>query len=62
MSVSLVVSSYGIDLCNYSLQAQNWVMVGRVVRVVCLITQALFLAVYIGVGYVRKKDLSVEKE
>lgn len=62
MSVSLVVSSYGIELYNYSLQAQNLIMVGRVVGVVCLITQALFLSVVVGVGYVRKKDLSVEKE
>lgn len=62
MSVSLVVSSYGIELYNYSLQAQNWIMVGRVVGVVCLITQALFLSVLVGVGYLRKKDLSVEKE
>jgi hypothetical protein len=28
MSVSLVVSSYGIDLYDYSLQSQNWIMVG----------------------------------
>lgn len=62
MSVSLVVSSYGIELYNYSLQAQNWIMVGRVVGVVCLITQALFLSVLVGMGYLRKKDLSVEKE
>lgn len=62
MSVSLVVSSYGIELYNYSLQAQNWIMVGRVVGVVCLITQALFLFVFVGMGYLRKKDLSVEKE
>lgn len=62
MSVSLVVSSYGIDLHNYSLQAQNWIMVGRVVWVVCLLVQALFLSVLIGAGYLRKKDLSVEKE
>lgn len=62
MSVSLVVSSYGIELYNYSLQAQNWIMVGRVVGVFCLITQALFLSVFVGVGYLRKKDLSVEKE
>ena len=62
MSVSLVVSSYGIDLYNYSLQAQNWIMVGQVVGVVCLLVQALFLSVLIGVGYIRKKELSVEKE
>lgn len=62
MSVSLVVSSYGIDLYNYSLQAQNWITVGRVVVVVCLLVQALFLSVLVGLGYVRKKDLSVEKE
>ena len=62
MSVSLVVSSYGIELYNYSLQAQNWIMVGRVVGVVCLITQALFLAVCIGVGYGRKRDLNERKE
>lgn len=62
MSVSLVVSSYGIELYNYSLQAQNWIMVGRVVGVVCLFTQALFLSIWVGVGYLRKKDLSVEKE
>lgn len=59
MSVSLVVSSYGIELYNYSLQAQNWVMVGQVLGVVYLITQALFLSVFVGVGYFRKKDLSV---
>lgn len=62
MSVSLVVSSYGIELYNYSLQAQNWIMVGQVVGVVCLITQTLFLSVFGGVRYLRKKDLSVEKE
>lgn len=62
MSVSLVVSSYGIELYNYSLQAQNWIMVGRVVGIVCLITQALFLAVCIGVGYGRKRDLNERKE
>lgn len=54
MSVSFVVSSYGIELYNYSLQSQNWIMVGQVV---CLITQTLFLSVL--VGYLRKKDLSV---
>lgn len=59
MSVSLVVSSYGIELYNYSLQAQNWVMVGQVLGGVYLITQALFLSVFVGVGYFRKKDLSV---
>lgn len=59
ISVSLVVSSYGIELYNYSVQAQNWIMVGRVVGVVCLITQALFLSVFVGLGYLRKKDLSV---
>lgn len=62
MSVSLVVSSYGIELYNYSLQAQNWIMVGQVVGVVCLITQTLFLSVFGGVRYLRKKDLSVENE
>lgn len=62
ISVSLVVSSYGIELYNYSLQAQNWIMIGRVEGVVCLITQALFLSVFVGMGYLRKKDLSVEKE
>lgn len=62
MSVRLVASSYGIDLYNYSLQAQNWITVGRVVGVVCLLVQALFLSVLVGLGYVRKKDLSVEKE
>lgn len=62
MSVSLVVSSYGIELYNYSLQAQNWVMVGQVLGVVYLITQALFLSVFGGVRYLRKKDLSVENE
>ena len=55
MSVSLVVSSYGIDLYNYTLQAQNWIVVGRVVGIVCLLVQALFLAVCVGVGYVRRK-------
>ena len=59
MSVSLVVSSYGIELYNYSLQAQNWIMVGQVV---CLITHTLFLFVLVRMGYLRKKDLSVEKE
>lgn len=59
MSVSLVVSSYGIELYNYSLQTQTWIMVGHVVGVVCLVTQALFLSVFVGVGYFRKKDLSV---
>lgn len=62
MSVSLVVFSYSIDLYNYSLQAQNWIIVGRVVGVVCLITQTLFLSVFGGVRYLRKKDLSVKKE
>ena len=62
MSVSLVVSSYGMELYNYSLQAQNWIMVGRVVGVVCLITQTLFLSVFGGVRCLRKKDLSVENE
>ena len=62
MSVSLVVSSYGIELYNYSLQAQNWIMVGRVVGVVCLLVQALLLTMCLGEGYLRKKDLSVEKE
>lgn len=62
MSISLVVSSYGIELYNYSLQAQNWIMVGQVVGVVCLITQTLFLSVWVGMGYFRKKDLSVENE
>lgn len=62
MSVSLVVSSYGVDLYNYSLQAQNWIMVGRVVGVVCLLVQALFLSVSVGVGYLREGNLSVEKE
>ena len=62
ISISLVISSYGIDLYNYSLQAQNWIMVGRVVGVVCLLVQALFLSVLGGVGYLRKKGLSVEKE
>mgnify|MGYP001687351440 CR=1 FL=1 len=37
-------------------------MVGRVVGVVCLITQTLFLSDFGGVRYLRKKDLSVEKE
>lgn len=62
MSVSLVVSSYGIELYNYSLKAQNWIMVGRVVGVVCLLVQALFLSMLMGVGYLRKRNLSVEKE
>ena len=62
MSVSLVVSSYGIDLYNYSLQAQNWIMVGRVVGVVCLLVQALLLTMCLGEGYFRKRDLSVKKE
>ena len=62
MSISLVVSSYGIDLYNYSLQAQNWIMVGQVVGVVCLLVQALFLSILVLVGYLRKKDLSVKKE
>ena len=62
MSVSLVISSYGIDLYNYSLQAQSWIMVGRVVGVVCLLVQALFLSVCIGVGYSRKKVLNDRKE
>lgn len=56
MSVSFVVSSYGIELYNYSLQSQNWIMVGQVV---CLITQTLFLFVLVRTGYLRKKDLSV---
>ena len=55
MSVSLVVSSYGIDFYNYTLQAQNWIVVCRVVGIVCLLVQALFLAVCVGVGYVRRK-------
>ena len=62
MSVSLVVSSYGIELYNYSLQTQTWIMVCHVVGVVCLVTQALFFSIVVGVGYLRKKDLSVEKE
>lgn len=62
ISIGLVVSSYGIDLYNYTVQAQNWIMVGRVVGVVCLLVQALFLAICVRVGYVRKRDLSVEKE
>lgn len=62
MSVSLVVSSYGIDLYNYSLQAQNWIMVGRVVGLVCLLVQALLLTMSLGEGYLRKKDLIVKKE
>lgn len=62
MSVSLVVSSYDIELYNYSLQAQNWIIVGQVVEVVCLVTQALFLSVFVGAGYLRKKGLSVKKE
>ena len=62
MSVSLVVSSYGIDLYNYSLQAQNWIMVGRFVGVVCLLVQALFLSVLVGVGYLRRRGLSVKEE
>lgn len=62
MSVSLVVSSYGIDLYNYSLQAQNWIMVGRVVGVVCLLVQALFLSVLVGEGYLRRRGLSVKEE
>lgn len=62
MSVILVVSSYGIDLHNYTLQAQSWIMVGRVVGVVCLLIQALLLTMCLGEGYLRKKDLSVEKE
>lgn len=48
MSVSLVVSSYGIDLYNYSLQAQNWIVVGRVVVLVCLLVQALLLTMCSG--------------
>lgn len=62
MSVSLVVSSYGIDLYNYSLQAQNWIIVGRVAGIVCLLVQALLLAMCLVEGYFRKKDLSVKKE
>ena len=62
MSVSLVVSSYGIDLYNYSLQAQNWIIVGRVAGIVCLLVQALLLAMCLVEGYFRKKELSVEKE
>lgn len=50
MSVSLVVSSYGIDLYNYSLQAQNWIVVGRVVVLVCLLVQALLLTMCSGQG------------
>lgn len=59
MSVSLVISSYGIELYSYSLQAQNWITVSRVVGVVCLFIQALFLSVLVDLGYLRKKDLSV---
>ena len=59
MSVSLVISSYGIELYNYSLQTQTWIMVGHVVGVVCLVSQALFHSVFVGVGYFRKKGLSV---
>lgn len=62
ISMGLVVSSYGIDLYNYTVQAQNWIMVGRVVGVVCLLVQALLLTMCLGEGYLRKKDLSVEKE
>lgn len=62
MSVSLVISSYGIGLYNYSLQTHTWIMVSHVVGVVCLVTQALFLSVVVGVGYLRKKGLSVKKE
>lgn len=62
MSVSLVVSSYGIDLYNYSLQAQNWIMIGRVVGVVCLLVQTLLLTMCLVEGYLRKRNLSVEKE
>lgn len=62
MSVSLVISSYGIGLYNYSLQTHTWIMVSHVVGVVCLVTQALFLSVFVGVGYLRKKGLSVKKE
>ena len=62
MSVSLVVSSYGIDLYNYSLQSQNWIIVGRVVGVVCLLVQAILLAMRLGKGYLRKRYLSVKKE
>lgn len=62
ISMGLVVSSYGIDLYNYTVQAQNWIMVGRVVGVVCLLVQALFLAICVGVGYVRGEDLNERKE
>lgn len=55
MSVSLVVSSYGIELYNYSLQAQNWIMVVQVVGVVCLITQTLFLSVLVGWGILERR-------
>lgn len=55
MSVSLVVSSYGIELYNYSLQTQTWIMVGHVVGVVCLVTQALFLSVFGGVGILERR-------
>ena len=62
ISISIVMSSYGIELYNYSLQAQNWITVSGVVGVVCLFIQAVFLSILVGVGYLRKKDLSVEKE
>lgn len=63
MSVSLVVSSYGIELYNYSLQTQNWIMVGRAVGVLCLFTQALFVLVWIGVMFLRRKEnFNVRKE
>lgn len=55
MSVSLVVPSYGIELYNYSLQAQNWIIVGQVVEVVCLITQALFLSVSVEWGILERR-------
>lgn len=50
------------DLYNYTVQAQNWIMVGRVVGVVCLLVQALFLAICVRVGYVRGEDLNERKE
>lgn len=55
MSVSLVVSFYDIELYNYSLQAQNWIIVSQVVEVVCLITQTLFLSVSVEWGILERR-------
>ena len=56
ISLSLVVSSYSVELYNYSLQAQNWITVARVVGVVLLFTQIMFVATTFGVGYQRRKE------